>query len=173
MAAQKQPKITSEILKLKKRNQDLSPDDVLDYARRHPKSALYAAFERRGLWDDAVAAERARKAFARHLIIRVKVRVISGSGELAPVRALISLSEERDGTPSYAARADVLSNAERLARLKRDAAKQIESVVRMYADILNHHQIEDLRRMASEVARTGVAGGAGAPLELTAAAADR
>lgn len=166
--------VSSEILRLKKRNQDLSAEEVLEYARTHRSSALYAAFDRKGLWDDAGAAELARRAFARHLIARVKIRVISGSGEIAPVRALISLSEERDGTPSYAARSDVLSNAERLSRMRRDAAKAIESVTRMFPDVLNHTQLEQLRRLAADVALTaGGSGGAAASQEMVAAAADR
>jgi hypothetical protein len=69
----------------KQHNGVLHPEHVVDYARRHKKSALHGRFE----WDDAKAAELQRLQAARQ-IISVYFEVIADGEEKKTVRAFFS-----------------------------------------------------------------------------------
>jgi hypothetical protein len=69
----------------KQHNGVLHPEHVVDYARRHKKSALHGRFE----WDDAKAAELHRLQRARE-IISVYVEVIDDGSGSKTMRAFFS-----------------------------------------------------------------------------------
>lgn len=127
--------------------------DVVAYARYNQDSAIRQAFDARGLFDDAHAAEVARLAFARQIIQRVKVRLIAPDKPATPLRVYVNLKEERlTEAGGYRMRAEVLVDGERLDMLRRDFAADLEAVIRRYCDLLTPDQEGRLRQVASEVA---------------------
>lgn len=90
-------KIKAELESIRKRNGGrLTPASVLQFAEARRKSAIYAAIEKAGLWDDAAAAAKARLFFCQHLIIRAKVLLLT-NGKPKPYRAYVSVLSGRGG----------------------------------------------------------------------------
>jgi hypothetical protein len=71
----------------------LTPASVLEYAQDE-STALWKCIDEAGLWDDSVAAEKARLSFCQHVIIRVRVSVID-NGKPINIRAYVNLANER------------------------------------------------------------------------------
>jgi len=131
----------------------LSPEEVVTYAEQNPKSALHQAFASNQLWDDAVAAEVARLAFGRSLIHRYRVKITRVDGEPVRVRALVSLSCERSEGASYRPRQVVMSDAELRQRFIEDCQRDIEALMRRYADIWSVEQLASLQQLFAETLR--------------------
>lgn len=102
----------------------LKPKDVVDHARNEA-SALHRMFE----WNDGKAAEAYRLSQANNLI-RVSVVVSEQTGE--PIRAFVSLSEDRYKGRGYRASVDVMSDAKLFAMLLEDAKRELEAFYRKY-----------------------------------------
>lgn len=111
--------IKDELVALKAKGV-LLPEAVVEWARKHPKSALHAAIE----WDDSNAAESYRVWQVRRLIA---IHVIDDDGE----RRFVSLSIDRVKGGGYRDVAEVAVDpelgsvmlADALAELKRVRAK--------------------------------------------------
>ena len=145
--------VRAEIRAIMGRRPMFQAEDLVEYARRHDDSALRQAFDAHELFDDERAAERARLAFARHLIQRVKVRLITPNKAQTPLRVYVNLRDERKTEAGgYRLRSAVLRDEERLDMLRREFAGDIETIIRRYADILEADQEEALRAIAAEVA---------------------
>lgn len=102
-------KSLAELLALAKRQTTLTPQEVIAWAKKHPGSALHAAFE----WNDTIAAEQYRIVQARSFL-RLLVEVPEGSK--VPVRILASLRQDRGGE-GYRFVQDILSDANQKAAL--------------------------------------------------------
>lgn len=163
--------LQEEIQQLVEHHGAIGPHDVIEFARSHPNSECYRSFERSGMWNDATAAEIARVSHARQIIIQCRIKVLTPSGTVVPVRRIVSLTEERDGSPSYRLRCDILSDEERLAKLRRDCARDIESLGNRYADLLTARQMDLLHQLASQVLRSGGGGDGSVANRKVAAAA--
>ncbi len=101
----------------------LLPEKVVEFAS-NPETALHGRFT----WDDTEAARQYRLFQARQ-VIRLNVIVIEGSSE--PVRAYVSLSNDRDHG-GYRRMVDVLSNDDLTSRLLADAVAELEGIKRKY-----------------------------------------
>jgi hypothetical protein len=102
----------------------LAPERVVA-AARDPASPLHSRFT----WDDGEAAEKWRLHEARNLI-RVYVLVLA-PGQSEPVRAYVSLTEDR-GSAGYRATTDVMSDSERRQALLRQAMREFDAWRRRY-----------------------------------------
>lgn len=152
--------VRDELLTIKGRLHAISPDDVVEWAKAHKRSHLYAAFEANGLWDDATAADIARREFGRGLIQRYRINVTAATGGTYRVRAMVSLTEERQPNGrSYRSRQSVLNNEQRMAKLRRDFQRDVDSLVRRYADILTRSEIDSLYSIGAAVANESSGGG--------------
>ena len=164
-----------ELDALRSKSGEMSPSELLAWAAANPESALYAEYARRGLWDDAEAATRARLQFARALIQRYRVRIIGNDNRQHWVRAMVSTTARRtrDGAPSYCVRATVLGEDERRAEFHRDCARALRSVVNRFPEVLSPRDIESLNAMAIRVEAVGVrlSAAGDATVEVAAAAA--
>ena len=104
----------------------LRPESVVEFARDEA-TALHGEFE----WDDSEAARKFRIVQARQLI-RLVVNVDpSANGE--PVRAFVSLSEDRVAKDGYRRLVDVMNDEQRRAMLLRDALRELAAFKRKYS----------------------------------------
>lgn len=97
----------------------LRPADVVAFAR-DPQTALHGEFE----WDDDRAAEQYRLEQAR-LIIRCAVRVVGENSP--PIRAYVSLYNDRRAGDSYRTLEDALRDPELRKQLFAQALREAES----------------------------------------------
>jgi hypothetical protein len=112
--------VAQELELIRKRHHGiLRPADVVDFAR-DPQTALHAEFE----WDDSKAAEQYRLEQAR-LIIRCAVRVVGEDSP--PIRAYVSLQEDRRAGDSYRSLSDVLGDPNLRNALLAQALREAES----------------------------------------------
>ncbi len=102
----------------------VSPDKVVRYAQRNTKSALHHKFT----WDDSEAAVAYRLHQARN-IIRVHVTVINGDN--TPVRAFVSLQQDR-GETGYRRTVDVLANADLKSIMLEEAKAEMQIFASKY-----------------------------------------
>lgn len=145
--------LKAEIRAILGRRPMMQAEDVVEFARDHEDSAIRKAFDAQELFDDEAAAEKARLAFARHLIQRVKVRLITANKSTTPLRVYVNLRDERKTEAGgYRLRSAVLRDEERLDMLRREFAGDIETIIRRFADILEAEHEETLRGIAAQVA---------------------
>lgn len=119
MATDKTAAIRRELTKLKKRNGELKPSDVVDFAR-DKKTALHSCFE----WNDGEAAHRYRLWQAQH-VIRVHVVVIDpGNGETVVHPEFVSI----DRNDAYRAVTDVLQEEDAKTSLLQQTIRRLQSI---------------------------------------------
>jgi hypothetical protein len=126
--------LQKELEALKRGDGSIHAEDVVAWAEKHPKSALYAKFE----WDDCEAAHQYRLWQARQVIA---LNIVTEKGE----RRAISLSIDRTSGGGYrdieeivrvpALREVMLQDA--LAELKRVQAKyrHLAELARVFVEI--------------------------------------
>lgn len=116
--------IRTELDRLKA-NGVIRPVDVVDAAREE-SSPLHGWFN----WDDSEAAHQYRLLQARNLL---RVYVIVDTPESNPVRALVSLTTDRNNPGGgYRAIADVMGDQELRDQLLRDAFVQLGNLRKKY-----------------------------------------
>lgn len=119
-------KMGKELEIIKKQNGGiLRPDAVIEYAR-NKKSALHGRF----IWDDTKAAHQYRLTQARDII---RVAVIVESNTSQPVRAYVSLSDERGAEGGYRAIAQVMDDKLLRERLLADCYSDLVLFRKKYA----------------------------------------
>ena len=112
--------VTQELEIIRKQHRGiLRPADVVAFAR-DPQTALHAEFE----WDDSKAAVQYRLEQARQ-IIRCAVRVVSEDSP--PIRAYVSLHNDRRTGDSYRNLLDVMSEPGLRRQLLAQAMREAES----------------------------------------------
>lgn len=111
----------------------LSPAAVVDFAR-NPKTALHSRFT----WDNSEAAEQWRLHEARN-VIRVYVYVPEGQTE--PVRAYVSLRQDRHAEGGYRAIRDVLTDEELSEQLLSEALDELRVFRRKYQQLKELHAV--------------------------------
>lgn len=102
------------------------PQDVVAYARRHPRGALYQRFT----WDDSKAADEHRLWQAREII--AQFWVVSRK-ERKPVRMFLSLVSDRGQEGGYRHADDVLDDPDRRAEWRRMAIDELEQWASRFA----------------------------------------
>ena len=134
-------------------NETFQADDVVNFARNNPRSAIREEFDRRNLFNDKNAADLARLAFARQLIQRVRVRIIRPAQAPASLRVFVNLTKERKTDQAgYRERKAVLSDEERQQMFREEFSRDIETLINRYADLLNADQEARLREVAADIA---------------------
>lgn len=114
----------------------LIPEQVVEWAREHPESALHSQFE----WDDSEAAKAWRIWQARRVIA---VYIVSDEGE----RTVVSLSIDRKASGGYRDVQDVLKDDELRKVLVRDALADLKRVKAKY------EHIKELASVYAEIER--------------------
>ena len=123
-------RINEELEKIRKKNGGtIRQVDVVSYAKKNG-TALYEEFDRAGLWNDRVAAEKARLDFAGQVI---RTYVFVRDDARGPVRALVSLHEDRkkDGV-GYRHLNDVLDDPDMTESLVQTALMEFRALKRKY-----------------------------------------
>lgn len=112
-------KIRNELLAIQKASKDkmLHASNVVAWAKRNPKSALYRQFE----WNNSKAATEFRLWQARRL---VQIHVVMEDG----TPQLVSLSFDRLGSGGYRSISDVVSSKELSEIMLRDALGELQRV---------------------------------------------
>jgi hypothetical protein len=116
-------KIKAELLAIQKASRDkmLHAENVVTWARRHPRSALHRQFE----WNNSRAANEFRLWQARRII---QINVIAEDG--AP--QLVSLSFDRAKGGGYRDVRDVASSRELSEIMLQDALDELQRVQARY-----------------------------------------
>jgi len=108
----------------KKHGGMLSPAVIVKFAAK-PTTALHSRFT----WDDSAAAHQYRLWQARQ-VLRVSVFVPEGSK--TPVRAYVSLRDDRNEEGGYRATVDVLSDAALREKMLDEALEELQVFERKY-----------------------------------------
>jgi len=114
----------AELDALRKRRRLLNPAQIVEFAS-DPKTALHSRFT----WDDTAAAREYRLWQAR-TILRVSVYVPEGSTE--PVRAFVSLHDDRTAKGGYRSVSDVLKDKGLRATMLAEALAELQVFQRKY-----------------------------------------
>jgi len=115
--------VAEELESIYQRQGGLRPDVVVEWARKHPHSALHSRFT----WDDTKAAHAYRLWQARELITEVEVTYLDGK-----VRQVYVSPVEARGRTGYAALVDVMSDHERRDAFLAQALAEYERVGEKY-----------------------------------------
>lgn len=121
-----------EICVLLSENEGLTPRSLLTWAKRHKKSSLYQWLETQGAFDPKKALEFTGLSFCRVALMRVKVEVVKGSGEILKVRAAVSLPSDRKNGTGYRYTPYVLGNDEQRHEALAQFAKEQEALLKKY-----------------------------------------
>lgn len=120
--------IKPELDALYRKHRGLDPRIVVEWARRHPGSALHDRFE----WNDTRAAEEYRLWQAREIITEVLVEYPDGKVR----QAYVSLVAMRGrGKPGYLSMVDVLGDRKLRKQLLLQALNEYERVGEKYHDL--------------------------------------
>lgn len=120
----------------------LKADAVVEFAR-DPETALHSRF----CWDDTEAAHQYRLEQARK-IIRVTVTILPKANK--EYRAFVSLMEDRKETGGgYRATVDVLSDADKRARLIAQALAELNRIREQYQHLTELAPVFDAIEVAT------------------------
>lgn len=120
----------------------LTPAAALKAAKKG--TALYAAVDSAGLWNDTKAANLARIEFLRAIIVKVRVSIERADGKPEFIRAYVSLSEDRKTGGGYVSTVEVLQDDAKKAQMLRTALAELRSFKRKYSDLEQLTGIFDL-----------------------------
>lgn len=130
--------LADELLALKNDSGKIVPSEVVQWARKHKRSRLYAELD----WDDSSAAEKHRVWQVRSLIA---VHITEPEGP----RRFISLSiDRRDG--GYRPLSDVMARQDLRAVMLQDALDELERVQKRYDRLV---ELEPIRTATAAVRR--------------------
>lgn len=107
---------------------NLSPADVVAYAKKNKEGAIGQWLDKKGCWNVKQAAEKFALLMAQDLIRRVKVYIEPPSGEPVYTRAFVSLEEDRQDGGGYRQTLAVMNAAETRAMLLRTAMRELEAL---------------------------------------------
>ena len=137
-------RVNAELAALADLHGTLKQQQVVE-AAREAGTALHEQFACEGLWDEAVAAERARLEFAGRLIRLYTVRLTED--QRAPVRALVSLIEDRtlrSGLPGYRRIEQVLGDEGLRENMLQTALMELRACRRKYLQLQELAEIWDV-----------------------------
>lgn len=115
-----------ELRSIYRKNKNIDPADVVEYARTHPESALHGRF----VWDDSKAAHEYRLWQARQII----TTVMSVYPDQKVRQTYVSPIEQR-GSGGYIALVDVLSDKDRRAAYLKQALDELAVFQERYRDL--------------------------------------
>lgn len=123
-------------LEIIEQTQKLNSQAVLDYARVHPDSELYGAFE----WDDSLAAEKYRISQASHIITNIRVNIIyDKKRNTKPIRAFVQKGKKQNYEPIEV----FVKDTDKYHILLEKAYRELNDVKNRYADLT---EIQDILR---------------------------
>jgi len=137
-------KLASDIERLKDGRGIITPSSVVDAARLE-SSPLHKYFT----WDDGEAAERYRLIEASNLI-RVCVTYLPSKPKL-PVRAFVSIRDDRIKGGGYRVLADVLEDADLTQKLFQDALFELHVFEEKYKRIQELEPVFQAVKMVRKV----------------------
>ena len=129
---------------------NLSPADVVDYARKNKESATHAWLEKKGCFDQKQAAANFALLIARDLIRRVTVVVEARDDSPIKTRAYVSLDTDRAGDGGYRPVRDVLGAADLRADYLKTALRELESLR------LKYRHVKELEEVWESIANVSV-----------------
>lgn len=114
---------------------NLSPADVVDYARSHKDSAITKWLGAKGCWNGKEAQKKFALLMARDLIRTVKVYIEQPSSEPVRVRAYVSLDTDRQNAGGYREVQKVMDSRDLRAAYVRTAMKEFMALKLKYAHL--------------------------------------
>lgn len=128
-------RVNAELQAMADKHGTLKQEQIVEAAREEG-TALHEDFSRNGLWDDAVAAHRARLDYAARLIRVYFIRTTDDQKD--PVRALVSIIDDRkpeSGFPGYRRIGDVMADPDLRDSLVQTALMDLRACRRKYEQL--------------------------------------
>lgn len=114
--------IRAEITALLDKNDgQITAEQLVEYARSHPESALHRSFT----WDDAEAAAKWRLEQAQQILRTYHVRIEVGGNEPVTIRGVVSLPSDRGAEHLYRSTIRVLSNEDQTQEMIEQAKREL------------------------------------------------
>lgn len=126
------------------------PEAALGWAEENPESALYAAIEARGLWDDTEAAQYGRFMAMKRIIQRVRVKIVGRNDQPITTRAFVSIIEDRNPSGGYRDIQSVLRSPKMSQSLLATALEEFEGMRRRYEHL---HELAEVFAAVDKVRR--------------------
>lgn len=138
----------------------LKPEDVLEWAKNHKGSAIYAHLKKQGAFDSKKALREYGIHCCRMLITSIRVYIPDGAGKVHKIRAYQSLATDRIKGGGYRETMDVIHEPELLDELKRTFLAEIDTLKRRYQKLQAiepyarfFQTIEEIEEATEEVAQ--------------------
>ena len=107
----------------------ITAEQLVEYARTHPESALHRSFT----WDDAEAAAKWRLEQAQQILRTYRVRVEVEGEKSVTIRGVVSLPSDRGPEHLYRSTIRVLSDEDQTAEMIEQAKRELASFRHKYA----------------------------------------
>ncbi len=114
-----------------------TPPNILDWARAHPASALYAAFDAHNAWDDTHAARQFRLETARRITRAIRVTVLKRDEPLGPPARVYTTDPLE---PGYIETAKIRRDPRKSLAKRRKVFREVLSYLNRYRDIFEESQ---------------------------------
>lgn len=107
----------------------ITAEQLVEYARTHPESALHRSFT----WDDAEAAAKWRLEQAQQILRKFEVRVEVEGEKSVMIRGVVSLPSDRGPEHLYRSTTRVLSDEDQTAEMIEQAKRELAAFRHKYA----------------------------------------
>lgn len=124
-------------LEIIEQNDELTPENVVEYARTHTSSELYSSLE----WDDSIAGEKYRRHQASCIITGIRVEIIQDEEKKTkkPIRAFVQTAKLQRYEPIEV----VIQDTDKYQLLLEKAYKELNGVKNRYTEL---SEIQELLR---------------------------
>ena len=123
---------------------EITPDEVLNFARNNPESETYKCFE----WDDKIAGEKWRKRQAGEILISISLKVKENPVEKQ--RVYVNVKTALDDKRTFKNIKEVLKNDDEYQQLIDRAKTEFISCKEKYETLLEK---DDLKEVIFELYR--------------------
>lgn len=123
---------------------EITPKEVVEFARNNPKSELYKCFD----WDDAEAGEKWRLSQASSVICSISIKIKEEPEVKQKVYFNVRSSES--GTKKFKNIKDVLENDDEYKQLVNKATNELNNCKEKYETLIKK---EDLKEIIFDIYR--------------------
>ena len=138
--------VNSELHKISKNRDEISPQDIVEYAKKNENSELHKCFT----WDDTEAAEKWRVHQARQILCNLKIEVYETKKE-KPIEVRVYQINDTQG--GYKETKVMIQDATEYEKLRQVAIQYLKEFEKKYAIIKELQGVFDaIDKVLSEVA---------------------
>lgn len=117
---------------------EVTPDEVLKFAKNNVDSELYKCFE----WDDKICGEKYRKLQASNILTCISVKIKEKPTE--KTRVYLSVKTELDNKRVFKNIKEVLKNDTEYQQVIDKCKKELDNCVEKYQKLLEKDDLKDI-----------------------------